>query len=101
PQPWLGRVVDDANREQQEYHFTVTSLLEYVAAQPTVALPEWRGELRSGARANVLMGVASNRVDVHQAAARAERAIERVGEPLSALLLPAAQYPDTLLGIAW
>ncbi len=101
PQPWLGRVVDDANREQQEYHFTVTSLPEYVAAQPTVALPEWCGELRSGARANVLMGVASNRVDVHQAAARAERAIERIGEPLSALFLPATEYPDTLLRVAW
>ena len=73
PQPWLGRVVDDANREQHEYCFTVTSLPEYLAAQPTDALPRWCGELRSGARANVLMGVASNRVDVHQAAARAER----------------------------
>ena len=42
-------------------------------AQPTDGLPTWCGELRSGARANVLMGVASNRVDVHQAAAAAER----------------------------
>ena len=101
PQPWLGRVVDDANREQHDYCFTVTSLPEYLAAQPTTDLPVWRGELRSGARANVLMGVASNRVDVHQAAAHAERAVERVGEPLSALFLPTADYPDTLLGVAW
>jgi len=28
------------------------------------------------------MGVASNRVDIHQAAARAERHVERVAEPL-------------------
>jgi mannosylglycerate hydrolase len=101
PQPWLGRVVDDANREQPDYRFTVTSLPEYLAAQPTSGLATWCGELRSGARANVLMGVASNRVDVHQAAAHAERAVERVGEPMSALLLPSAQYPHTLLGIAW
>ena len=53
----------------------------------------WTGELRSGARANVLMGVASNRVDVHQVCAAAERAIERRAEPLSALLLPADALP--------
>src|SRR5438128_11822409 len=47
------------------------------------------------------MGVASNRVDVHQACAVAERALERRAEPLSALLAPAAGYPDALLGIAW
>ena len=40
------------------------------------------------------MGVASNRVDVKQAAARAERALERLAEPLSALFLPA----DALAG---
>ena len=47
------------------------------------------------------MGVASNRVDVHQAAAHAERALERLAEPLSALLLPAADFPDALLAIGW
>ena len=50
-------------------------------ARPT-ACRRWRGELRCGARANLLMGVASNRVDVRQAAARAERALERLAEPL-------------------
>ena len=44
------------------------------------ALPVWTGELRSGARANLLMGVASNRVDVHQAAA-AHRAARSSGSP--------------------
>jgi alpha-mannosidase len=101
PQPWLGRVVDEANSRQRDICFTVTSLPEYLAVQPRDGLATWRGELRSGARANVLMGVASNRVDVHQAAARAERAVEQRGEPLSALLLPPAAYPERLLGIAW
>ena len=64
-------------------------------------LPDWSGELRSGARANVLMGVASNRVDVHQAAAAGERALERRAEPLSALFLPHDAYPHSLLGIGW
>ena len=69
--------------------------------RPT-GLRDWRGELRSGARANVLMGVASNRVDVHQACAAAERAIERRAEPLSALLLLAPSgTPTALLDVAW
>src|SRR5829696_5124224 len=101
PQPWLGRVVAEANEIQDDYRFVVTSLPEYVVEQPADGLSTVRGELRSGARANVLMGVASNRVDVHQACAVAERALERSAEPLSALLVPADRYPDALLAIAW
>jgi hypothetical protein len=101
PQPWLGRVVDDANARQRDYQFTVTSLSEYLDAQPDDGLPTWHGELRSGARANVLMGVASNRVDVHQLAAAAERTIEKLAEPLSTLFVPSTRYPAALLGIAW
>jgi hypothetical protein len=47
------------------------------------------------------MGVASNRVDVKQAAARAERALEQLAEPLSALFRPAADWPGALLAAAW
>ncbi len=47
------------------------------------------------------MGVASNRVDVHQLCAAAERALERRAEPLSALLRPPDEYPAALLGVAW
>lgn len=101
PQPWLGRVVGEANAVQDDYAFVVTSLPEYLAAQPCEHLGTWQGELRSGARANVLMGVASNRVDVHQACAAAERSLERRAEPLSALLLPPEGYPATLLEVAW
>ncbi|MFN7151451.1 MAG: hypothetical protein ACK4V6_18480, partial [Microthrixaceae bacterium] len=65
----------------------VGSLAEYLAdaASHDGALPVIEGELRSSARANLLMGVASNRVDVKVAAAAAERALERVAEPLDAL----------------
>jgi hypothetical protein len=93
PQPWLGRVVAEANERQRDYRFVVTSLAEYLPAQPTDGLVTVSGELRSGARANLLMGVGSNRVDVHRACAAAERALERSGEPLSALLLPPDRYP--------
>ena len=91
PQPWLGRVVAEANALQDDFEFVVTSLPEYLPRQPVEGLPTVVGELRSGARANILVGVASNRVDVHQACAAAERALERRAEPLSALLLPAAR----------
>ncbi len=101
PQPFLGRTVAEANAAQRGYRFEITSLPEHLATQPVEGLPAWRGELRSGARAPVLMGVASNRVDVHQACAAAERALERGAEPLAALFLPAATYPSSLLDIGW
>jgi mannosylglycerate hydrolase len=101
PQAWLGRVVAEANSIQEDYRLVVSSLAEYLAGAPTDGLPRWGGELRSGARANLLMGVASNRVDVKQAAARAERALERQAEPLCALWLPADRWPAALLGEAW
>ena len=48
------------------------------------------------------MGVASNRVDVKQAAARAERALERLAEPLSrAVPSPPNGGRSALLDLAW
>ena len=101
PQPWLGRVIAEANALQDDYRLVVTSLPEYLATAPIDGLPSWKGELRSAARANLLMGVLSNRVDVKQAAARAERALERRAEPLSALFAPADHWPARMLDLAW
>ncbi|HEX4219392.1 MAG TPA: hypothetical protein VHZ02_13525 [Acidimicrobiales bacterium] len=101
PQPWLGRVVAEVNDLQDDYHLTITSLPEYLSSAPTEDLPTWQGELRSGVRSNLLMGVGSNRVDVKQAAARTERALERLAEPLSALFLPADSWPGSFLDVAW
>ena len=47
------------------------------------------------------MGVGSNRVDVKQAAARAETALERLAEPLSTLFLSPAAWPGAFLDVAW
>ncbi|MHB8467184.1 MAG: glycoside hydrolase family 38 N-terminal domain-containing protein, partial [Acidimicrobiales bacterium] len=100
PQPWLGRVVAEANDIATDLDIRITSLAEALAAStPPPDLPRWTGELRSGARANLLMGVMSNRVDVKQAAAAAERALERVAEPLCALWMPT--WPGSLLADAW
>ena len=101
PQPWLGRVVAEANQIQDDYELTVSTLAEHLAAEPADGLPRWQGELRSGARANVLMGVASNRVDVKRAAALAERALERRAEPMWALFHAPESWPGALLALAW
>ncbi len=65
----------------------IGSLASYLADAPAHDgdLPTLHGELRSSARANLLMGVASNRVDVKVAAAVAERSLERLAEPLDTL----------------
>ena len=101
PQPWLGRVVAEANDIQDDLDLRIVSLAEHLAAAPTDGLPTWAGELRSGARANLLMGVVSNRVDVRAASARAERALLTGAEPLSALFLPPERWPGALLDEAW
>ena len=61
--------------------------------------PEWTGEMRSGARANLLPNVTSARIDLKQAAARAERWLERYGEPFAAL--HGSAWPDEFLDLAW
>ena len=101
PQPWLGRVVGEANDLQDELHFEVTSLARYLAGTSTEGLVRVQGELRSGYRANMLMGVTSNRVDVKREGARAERELERRAEPLSALFQAPEAYPSRLLDLAW
>ncbi len=101
PQPFLGSVVSEANAVQDDLLLEVTSLAAYLATAPREDLPRWQGELRSGARANLLMGVASNRADVRRAAAATERSLERLAEPLSALFLPPEAWPGELLDQAW
>jgi len=106
-QPHLGRVIAEADGLTDDHSIAITSLPKYLAASSVVGLPACTGELRSGARANLLMGVASNRVDVKQAAARAERSLERLAEPLSALFGggdPAGDpsgWADAALRLAW
>ena len=102
PQLGIPAVLAKANRLQSRFVLTIASLAEALDRTRTEApLPHWRGELRSGARANLLMGVASNRTDVRQAAARAERALEGRAEPLCALWMEPDHWPDALLDAAW
>jgi glycosyl hydrolase family 38/alpha mannosidase-like protein len=101
PQPFLGRVVAEANDLQDDFVFEVTSLPKYVATAPTEGLEHWKGELRSGFRANMLMGVTSNRVDVKRMGWQAERELERRAEPLAALFQSPSEWPQRMLELAW
>ena len=101
PQPFLGRAVAEANAAQSDLTFEITTLPDYLSRVPRQGLERWVGELRSGFRANVLMGVTSNRVDVKRANFLAEHQIEHRAEPLAALFLPREQYPERLLFLAW
>jgi mannosylglycerate hydrolase len=101
PQPFLGRVVAEANALQDDFDLVISSLREHLDRAPTEGLGEWTGELRSGFRANVLMGVASNHVDVKVAAAMTEESIERRAEPLTAMFVPADRWPTAFLDVAW
>jgi mannosylglycerate hydrolase len=101
PQPGLGRVVAEANDLQDNYHFEVTSLPAYLARAPKDGLENWQGELRSGFRSNMLMGVTSNRVDVKRLGALAERELERRAEPLVALFESPDLWPQRMFDLAW
>lgn len=99
--PELPRLVRESNALQDDLHFEITSLEAYLAT--TACSPEmtWTGELRSGFRANLLMGVTSNHVGVKRQTARAEIALERLAEPLSALLLAPRDATKHFLDEAW
>jgi hypothetical protein len=101
PQPELSRVVAEANSIQDDLIFKVTSLTQYLANAPNEGLERWVGELRSGFRADMLMGVTSNRVDVKRLGELATRQLERRAEPLAALFQPRSEWPQRQLELAW
>jgi len=78
---------------------TVGTLADYLAGASQEGLSHWRGEMRSGARANLLPGVVSARIDLKAACARAERWLERYAEPLQALY--GGDWPEPFLTQAW
>ena len=103
PSPRLADLVDAVNADGSPVVVRIETLAEYATrAEVDVAetkRPRWTGELRSGARANMLMNVASARVDLKIACARAERLLERYAEPLTAL--HGGVWPERALELAW
>jgi alpha-mannosidase len=79
-------VVDDARTRRTTRGGSSSSTLGAALRKPAPPpATTWTGEMRSGARANVLMNVTSARIDIKAAAARAERWLERYAEPFAAL----------------
>jgi mannosylglycerate hydrolase len=77
----------------------VGTLAEYLADVSPDGLSPWRGEMRSAARANLLPGVVSARIDLKAACSRAERWLERYAEPLHTLY--GEGWPEPFLQQAW
>ncbi|HTW09470.1 MAG TPA: hypothetical protein VME46_18330, partial [Acidimicrobiales bacterium] len=106
-----GDAVQPANSRQDRYLFRVTAAASYFDSAPTEGLASVRGELRPAALAPGLAapglaapgwdGVFSGRLDLAAAAAAAERALERLAEPLCALWLSAEEWPSDELNLAW
>ena len=95
PLPQLTTLLEESGAAAQ-----VSTLPEYLATvDGRRSGRRWRGELRSSARANMLMGTLSARLDLKAAMARAERALTRYGEPFQALYGTA--WPNRLLDLAW
>jgi mannosylglycerate hydrolase len=95
PLPQLADLLEESGAAVE-----VSTLPEYLARRDGPAqLRRWTGELRSSARANILMGTLSVRLDLKAAMARAERALVRYAEPFQALYGRA--WPDRLLDLAW
>jgi len=85
PQRALSAAVRAASGRLNGTRIRLARLDDYLATLPQREWPLWRGELRSSARANVLMGTLSVRVREKQRYAQATRRLERVAEPLAAL----------------
>ena len=101
PLPDLVELVAAANAAQDGYRIRLATLAGYIGevGGRLEGLPAWRGELRSSARANLLMGVLSARVGLKAALGRAERQLERYAEPLQAL--HCRRWPGRFLELAW
>lgn len=101
PSAELVEHVEALNACQQRFRLELTTISDYLRATADRRgdLVRWRGELRSGARANLLMGVTSTRIELKAACGRAERLLERYAEPLAAL--HGGTWPERALSLAW
>ncbi|HEV2012825.1 MAG TPA: glycoside hydrolase family 38 C-terminal domain-containing protein [Candidatus Dormibacteraeota bacterium] len=85
PQAALSAAVRSASGRLDGTRIRLARLDDYLSTLPTEGWPQWRGELRSSARANVLMGTLSVRIPDKQRHFQASRTLERLAEPIAAL----------------
>jgi mannosylglycerate hydrolase len=86
--------------KRDELDARVGSISGYLDAPDPEGIPTWRGELRSAARAHLLPGVYSTRAHQKRERARVEALVERVAEPLAALV-PGFEWPEEELREVW
>ena len=72
----------------------------FVDGPPPDDIPVWNGELRSGARAFLLPNVVSSRIHQKRERGRVEALVERVAEPLAALV-GGFEWPERKLDRIW
>ncbi|MGH2735468.1 MAG: alpha-mannosidase, partial [Actinomycetota bacterium] len=101
PLPDLVDFVRSFNDGGRDGRLRISTLADYFASArpPGPGDPHWRGEMRSGARANLLMGVTSTRSPLRARAATAERLLARYAEP--AVALHGDDGAARLLDMAW
>ena len=100
PMPNLVDQIERLNDRDRRFRLRLATLGDYLARpNGNGAMPRWEGELRSGARANLLMGVTSARIDLKAACARTERLLERYAEPLQAV--HGDGWPREFVELAW
>ncbi len=100
PDATLPRRVAAAGALAPELRVTIAGIAEHVRGQRLDAIPRWRGELRSSARAHLLPNVYSARVGQKRERGRVEALIERYAEPLAAQA-PGFGWPQEELDRAW
>src|SRR5207302_11460793 len=84
PQAALSAAVREATGWLTGTVIRLARLDDYLARLPEHGWPRWRGELRSSARANVLMGTLSVRAPDKQRHFEATRVLERMADALAA-----------------
>ena len=101
PQPWLGRVVAEANDLQDDYDLEVTSLAEHLAhgERPTTCRRGAASCARARAPTSSWAWRRTASTCVRPRRARSGRSSE--AEPLAALFQPADRWPAALLDEAW
>jgi len=85
PQAELSAAVRAATGRLNGTMIRLARLDDYLARLPEHGWPLWRGELRSSARAHILMGTLSVRAPDKQRYFEATRLVERMAEPIAAL----------------
>ena len=85
PQASLSEAIRGASGRLNGTIIRLARLDDYLATLPSEGWPQWQGELRSSARANVLMGTLSVRIPDKQRHFAASRTLERLAEPIAAL----------------